>query len=167
MSLSFRSVHLALLTKGSRCCQLTPGDWLLQACFRWYQGSISFSGISFITVRPFDALPHCDTDSIQLADGPDFFPTVKNNLWCGARPVACTRPKSKRAQACTLGCTSGADIWRACSANLRKNKSPDARRPVGGCASLSCFLGRKRALSPLEKAQVGVIMALLFWSWEN
>ena len=101
--------------------------------------------------------PHWNTDSIQLADGPDLFPTVKNNLWCGARPVACTRPKSKRTQACTLGCTSSADIWRACSANPRKNKnhqqvcsSPangraDARRPVGGRASLSCFLGRKRA----------------------
>ena len=53
------------------------------------------------------------------------------------------RPKSKRTQACTLGCTSSPNIWRACSANQRKNKnhqqvcsSPangraDARRPVG------------------------------------
>ena len=91
----------------------------------------------------------------RLVSDCSFF--VQKNLWCGACPVACARPKSKRTQPCTLGCTSGADIWRACSANQRKNKihqqvcsSPangraDARRPVGGRASLSCFLSRKRA----------------------
>ena len=121
----------------------------MQACFRWYEGSISFIWYllnhrsffrrSWWFMAPTGCLqcgnrwvwedcrgPHCNTDSIQLPDGPDLFPTVKN-LWCGARPVACARPKSKRTQACTLGCTSRADIWRACSANQRKHQKSPAR----------------------------------------
>ena len=96
--------------------------------------------------------PHCNTDSIQLADGPDLFPTVKNNLWCGARPVSCTRAKSKRTQACTLGCTSSADIGRACSANQKKNKNHQqvCSSPANGRAD-----ARRKPLPPLEKAQVG------------
>ena len=116
---------------------------------------------------------HCNTDSIQLADAPNLFPTVKNNLWCCARPVARTRSMSKRTQACTLGCTSSANIWRACSANQRKNQNyqqvcssaangrADARRPVGGRASLSCFLGRncEQASLTTGKGTGGL------WSW--
>ena len=43
----------------------------------------------------------------------------ENILWCGSSPALYSRSKSKRTQACTSGCTGGADISRACPTKLK------------------------------------------------